>query len=65
MKHLLLAAAGASMSLAAAAADFGLISIPVASMRTAGAHSAEMSTQAVMGTPVEPVSYTHLTLPTT
>ncbi len=30
----------------------GLVSIPVASMRTRGAHSAEMSTQAVMGTPV-------------
>lgn len=30
----------------------GLVSIPVASMRTRGAHAAEMSTQAVMGTPV-------------
>ncbi len=59
MKHLLLTIAAAAMTLGAAAGEteptdsFGLISIPVASMRTSGAHSAEMSTQAVMGTPVQ------------
>lgn len=31
---------------------FGLVSIPVASLRTRGAHAGEMATQAVMGTPV-------------
>lgn len=30
----------------------GLVSIPAASLRTRGAHSAEMATQAVMGTPL-------------
>lgn len=32
--------------------DMALVSIPVASLRTRGAHAGEMSTQAVMGTPV-------------
>lgn len=32
--------------------SWGLVSIPVASMRTRGAHAAEMSTQAVLGMPV-------------
>lgn len=32
--------------------EMGLVSIPVASLRTRGAHAGEMSTQAVMGTPV-------------
>jgi len=56
MKHILASMACTAAALAACAAgpadSFGLISIPVASMRTAGAHSAEMATQAVMGTPV-------------
>lgn len=36
-----------------ASANMGLISIPVASIRTGAAHSAELSTQAVMGMPVD------------
>lgn len=34
------------------AAPLGLVSIPAASLRTRGTHSAEMATQAVMGTPL-------------
>ena len=47
-----MAAVGVSAQVNPSPERMGLVSIPVASMRTAGAHAAEMSTQAVMGTPV-------------
>lgn len=48
-----LAVAISAMMTALAGGPNALVSIPAASMRTRGAHAAEMSTQAVMGTPVE------------
>ena len=50
--NLLLVALSGSASLPQLTDTMGLVSIPVASLRTRGAHAAEMSTQAVMGTPV-------------
>lgn len=50
---IILSAIAAAMPAAAETPAYGLVSIPVASMRTDGRHAAEMSTQAVMGTPVE------------
>lgn len=50
--NLVLCALYAGAALPQLSDTMGLVSIPVASMRTSGAHSAEMSTQAVMGTPI-------------
>ena len=50
--NLLLVALSGPASLPQLTDTMGLVSIPVASLRTRGAHAAEMSTQAVMGTPV-------------
>lgn len=58
MKHSIILTALLACSVSAQAAlpeltdNMGLVSIPVASLRTRGAHAGEMSTQAVMGTPV-------------
>lgn len=56
MKNAISALILSAVAVANAAAEtpqYALVSIPAASMRTAGRHAAEMSTQAVMGTPVE------------
>lgn len=50
--NLIFCALSGSAALPQLTDTMGLVSIPVASMRTRGAHAAEMSTQAVMGTPV-------------
>jgi len=52
MINMVLCALSSLAALPQATDTMGLVSIPVASMRTHGAHSAEMSTQTVMGTPV-------------